>query len=194
MENNDPAQGRITFKGLKGTKVYGADGELFGHIDDLELNRATLNPTHLIIHKGLFGEYLRINLKYIDSLDEDGVKLWISPVKELIGARVLDKNGTEIGLVREAERNPDGDLEYVRVEVRLIEKTNKEDFVETIVIPMMPFEDMSLSLSPMDDGTILPKIRFDTRDVLIRSDDIISLHKGRIVLRKDKEEYLGSHK
>ncbi len=192
MVEDKPGDGKITFKQLRGVNVYGADGELFGHIHDLEMTRSTLNPTHLIIHKGFFQEHIRINLKYIDHMDDEGVKLWISPIKDLIGARVLDRKGNDMGVVKEAERNKDGDIEYIQIESRFIKKVGEKDTVETYIVPVMPFDDMTLSIppTPVDDGTLATRVELETRDILVRTEDILSIHKDRLVLRKLKEDYV----
>ncbi|MFW6176717.1 MAG: PRC-barrel domain-containing protein, partial [Thermoplasmatota archaeon] len=75
-EKEDIQNGRTTFNSIKGTKVFDADGEVFGHVSDIVINQSTLNPTKLIIHKGFFGEYLRVNLKYIDKINPDAIHLW----------------------------------------------------------------------------------------------------------------------
>ncbi len=192
MVDDETADGRTTFRKLRGTKVYGSGGELFGHVSDIEINRSTLNPTHLIIHKGFFGERLRVNMKYIDRMDDDGIKLWISPIKDLIGTRVFDRKGTDMGVIKEAERNKDGDIEYIRVEVRFIKKVSDEDSVETYIVPVMPFDDMNISIppTPLDDGTLATRVELETGTVLVKTEDILSVHKDRIILRKAKEEYV----
>lgn len=185
--------GRTTFNNLKGTKVYDLDGELFGHVSDIEINRTTLNPTSLIIHKGFFGEYLKINLKYVDKITSDRIDLWISPVKNLVGTRVLDSGKTEIGTVKEAEKDKNGDLEYIRVEARIIRTRDEDGELESYTIPMMSFEDMSIALptSPMEEGPIATYMDVETKDIIIDSEEIISVHKDKIVLSGKKEEYIG---
>ena len=185
--------GRTTFNNLKGTKVYDADGELFGHVSDIEINRTTLNPTSLIIHKGFFGEYLEINLKYVEKITSDRIDLWISPVKNLVGTRVLDSEKTEIGYVKEAEKDKNGDLEYIRVEARIIRTRDEDGELESYTVPMMSFEDMSIALptSPMEEGPIATYMDVETKDIIIDSEDIVSAHKDKIILSGKKEEYIG---
>lgn len=185
--------GRTTFNNLKGTKVYDADGELFGHVSDIEINRTTLNPTSLIIHKGFFGEYLEINLKYVEKITSDRIDLWISPVKNLVGTRVLDSEKTEIGNVKEAEKDKNGDLEYIRVEARIIRTRDEDGELESYTVPMMSFEDMSIALptSPMEEGPIATYMDVETKDIIIDSEDIVSAHKDKIILSGKKEEYIG---
>lgn len=183
--------GRTTFKTLRGAKVYDADGEEFGHVSDIEMNLTTLNPTHLIIHKGFFGEYLRINMKYIDEVKRDKIRLWISPVKNLVGARVVDRGGTDIGRVLEAEKDKDGHLEYIRVETRIIETRDEEEELDRYIAPTMPFQDMSVTLptSPLEEGPVPTQFDLNTEEIVIKTEDISDVHKEKIVLRKAKEYY-----
>ncbi len=190
MVKNRP--GRTTFKELKGTKVYSADGEHFGHVNDLELNRSTLNPTHLIVHKGFFGGCIRVNLKYVENITPKGIKLWISPVTELVGAKVMDVDGKEMGVVKEAEKNVKGNLEYIRVEARIITKVGERECLETYIIPIMPFDDMNLSIpvGTLEEGTIASPVDVKVVNLKVNAEEIISVHKDLIVLGKKKEEYL----
>ncbi len=192
MVKNEPGSGRTTFRRLKGTKVYGANGEPFGHVTDLEMNRSTLNPTHLIVHKGFFGGTVRVNLKYVESITSQAIRLWISPVEELVGAKVKDSAGKDMGVVREAEMNAEGNLEYVRVEARVITRTEHRECTDSYIIPVMPYDDMSLSIPPgvLDDGTIISPVEVKVLDMMVDAKEIVSLHKDVIVLGKRKEDYL----
>ncbi len=188
--------GKTTFNRIKGIKVYDAEGELFGHVDDIEINRSTMTPTHLVIHKGFFGEYFRINIRYIDKIREDKITLWISPIKNLIGATVTDSRGTDIGTVKHAVKGRDGKLEYVRVNVRIV-KTRKEDHeLNRYIVPMMPFEDMSLSLpsGPVEGESATTSVDLITQQITVRVNEIRDIHKDRIVLKRRKEEYLSEEK
>ncbi len=183
--------GRTTFSELKGLKVFDADGEKFGHVSDIELNQATLSPTHLIIHKGFFGEYVKVNMKYIEKIEPREIHLWISPMKKLKGYRVFDSEGTEFGKVEEAEKDKNGDLEYLRVSARFIKTMDEEEDLDTYIAPMMPFEDMSLTLptSPLEEGPIATQFRLQTRDVFVYAEDVMSVHEDKIILNKNKEFY-----
>ncbi len=186
------SDGRTTFSRIKGTKVYDAEGDVFGHVSDIELNQATLNPTHLIVHKGFFGEYVKINLKYIDSISRDKIQLWISPVKNLVGTRVFDSEGTEMGIVREAEKGKDSNLEYIRVETRFLRTRDEEEELETYIAPMIPFEDMSITLpsAPIEGGSMATHLDLNVEEIIVYTEDIISVHKDRVILAKKKEDYI----
>lgn len=186
------SDGRTTFSRIKGTKVYDAEGDVFGHVSDIELNQATLNPTHLIVHKGFFGEYVKINLKYIDSISRDKIQLWISPVKNLVGTRVFDSEGTEMGIVREAEKGKDSNLEYIRVETRFLRTRDEEEELETYIAPMIPFEDMSITLpsAPIEGGSMATHLDLNVEEIIVHAEDIISVHKDRVILAKKKEDYI----
>ncbi len=186
------SDGRTTFNDIKGTKVYDAEGEVLGHVEDIEINRTTLNPTKLIIHKGFFGRYLRINLKYVEKITRDSIHLWISPAENLEGARVLDKEGEEIGKVTEAQKSKEGDLEYIKAETSLIQTRNGDDKMDTYTIPMTSFEDMSISLPPAsyEDESIPTHLDVNKKALYLEADEIIDVGKGCIRLRKDKEKYL----
>ncbi len=188
-ENED---GRTTFNQIKGMKVYDADGEKIGHVSDVEINQATLNPTKLMIHKGFFGEYLRVNLKYIDKVTRDGIYLWISPARNLVGYQVLDVDGTEMGEVREAEKDQDGNLEYIRVETRIIRTREEDEELEAYALPSMSFEDMSITLpaSPMDEGPIATHLDVKTEEIYVNSEDIVDVGKDCIRLKGKKERYM----
>ena len=191
-KKEDLQNGRTTFNSIKGTKVYDADGEVFGHVSDIEINQTTLNPTKLVIHKGFFGEYLRVNLKYVDKITTDSIRLWISPAKNLIGAKVLDSEGTDIGVVREAEKDKQGDLEYIRVESKILRTMDEDEQIEAYTVPMMSFDDMSITLptSPLEEGPIATHIDVNREDIYIESEDIVDVGKDCIKLSKKKEEYI----
>lgn len=191
-KKEDLQNGRTTFNSIKGTKVYDADEEVFGHVSDIEINRTTLNPTKLIIHKGFFGEYLRVNLKYVDKITPNSIRLWISPAKNLVGAKVLDSEGTDIGVVREAEKDKQGDLEYIRVESKILRTMDEDEQIEAYTVPMMSFDDMSITLptSPLEEGPIATHIDVNRVDIYIESEDIVDVGKDCIKLSKKKEEYI----
>ncbi|MGM0509982.1 MAG: PRC-barrel domain-containing protein [Thermoplasmatota archaeon] len=183
--------GRTTFTELRGMKVYDADGEFFGRVSDIELNQATLNPTHLIIHKGFFGEYVKVNMKYIEKITRSEINLWISPMRKLKGYRVFDSEGTEFGRVEEAEKDRNGDLEYLRVSARFIKTLDEEEELETYIAPMMPFEDMSLTMpsTPMEEGPMGTHFNLRTEDVFVYAEDVLSVHEDKIILNKKKDFY-----
>ncbi len=187
-----PADGRTTFNDIKGTKVYDANGEELGHVDDIEINRTTLNPTKLIIHKGFFGRYLRINLKYVDKITRDSIQLWISPAENLEGARVLDIDDNEIGTVTEAQRGKDGDLEYIKAATGLIQTRNGEDKMDTYTIPVTSLEDMSISLPPtsFEGEPVATHLDVNKETVYIEADEIVDVGKDCIRLSGNKKKYL----
>ncbi len=184
-------EGRIFFSRFKGIDVIDAEGNRFGHVDDIEMNKTTLTPTHLLIHKGFFGEHFRINMKYIDRVVSDKIILWISPIKTLMGTIVTDSKGNDIGTVKHAVKNQEGKLEYLIVEARIIRKRKEDREVDRFIVPMMPFEDISLTLpSAMGDSSISLYYDLRTGEITVMPDDIESVHKDRIVLARSKEEYL----
>ncbi|MFW6041062.1 MAG: PRC-barrel domain-containing protein [Thermoplasmatota archaeon] len=184
--------GRTTFNEMKGTKVYDSEGTLFGHVSDIEINLTTLNPTNLIIHKGFFGEYIKINLKYIEKITPNEIKLWISPAKRLEGSRVVDCEGNEIGEVKEAEKDRDGNLEYIRVEARIIRTKNERGEFNTYAVPITSFEDMSLAVptAHIEEGSIAGYMDIGTRKITIDAKDIVKVYEDKIVLSCKKEEYI----
>ncbi|MFP4001471.1 MAG: PRC-barrel domain-containing protein [Candidatus Natronoplasma sp.] len=191
-EKNGSQEGRTTFNKLRGMDVYDSEGESFGHVHDIEINKTTLNPTKLIIHKGFFGEYMRINLKYIDKITEDSIHLWISPAQNLIGTKVIDSKGDEMGEVKEAERSKEGGLEYIKLETRVIRtKDDDERPIETYTVPMLSFEDMSVTLpAPLERGDMATKMDMNREMIYIEADEIIDVGKDCIRLKKKKEKYV----
>ncbi len=187
------SDGRTTFNDIKGTNVYDADGEEVGRVSDIEINLTTLNPTRLIIHKGFFGRYLRINLKYVEKITRDSIHLWISPAKNLVGTRILDIEANEIGRVEEAHVRKDGSLEYVKAVTSVIQTTNDEDKGDTFMVPMSAFEDMSVSLPPtaFEEEPIPTHVALNKKIIHIGADEIIDVGKDCIRLRGKKEKYLG---
>ncbi|MFO8110127.1 MAG: PRC-barrel domain-containing protein [Thermoplasmata archaeon] len=184
--------GRTTFNKIKGIKVYDAGGELFGHVDDIEINMSTMIPTHLIIHKGFFGGCFRVNIRYVDKIEQDKISLWISTIKNLVGTKVTDSVGTDIGTVKQAVKGKDGKLEYIQVNVRIVE-TGKRDYeLNRYIVPMMPFEDFSLSLpaGSLEDEGVAKNVDLLTEEISLGADEIRDIHKDRIVLKKRKEGYL----
>ncbi|MFP3871388.1 MAG: PRC-barrel domain-containing protein [Candidatus Natronoplasma sp.] len=193
-KGDSSADGRTTFNNLRGTKVYDADGEEMGRVSDIEVNQTTLNPTRLIIHKGFFGKYLRINLKYVEKIARDSIHLWITPAKNLVGTRVLDIEGMEIGRVEEAQRGKDGSLEYIKLVTSLIQTRNGEDKMDTYSVPMVSFEDMSISLPPasFEEEPIPTHIDVNKKTIYIEADEIIDVGKDCIRLKNKTKKYLES--
>ncbi len=189
----DVEDGRTTFNKLKGMKVYDADGKVFGHVSDIEINKSTLSPTKLVIHKGFFGEYLRINLKYIEKIARDAIHLWISPIKNLVGAKVLDSEGEEIGEVKEAEKGKDGELEYIRMETKVIRTRNEyEEEIDSYTVPMLSFEDMSVTLPtpPLEEDSVATSMDLNQEDIYIEAEEITDVGRDCIKLKKEREEYI----
>lgn len=191
-EGEEQSDGRTTFSKIRGTKVYDADGEKFGHVSDVEMNRSTLNPTHLIVHKGFFGEYLRVNLKYVEKITPDEIRLWISPAKNLVGMRVLDAESNEVGVVKEAEKDRDGDLEYVRADVRVLMTKEEGEKLNKYMVPTMPMDDMSISFqaTPLEEGPMSPQIELFTEEIYIDAEDIVNVGKDCIKISMTKDELL----
>lgn len=187
-----PSDGRTTFSELKGTKVYDGEGKVFGHVSDIEINQSTLNPTCLIIHKGFFGDYLRIDLKYVEKITPSKITLWISPEKNLVGTRVIDSNEKDIGRVVEAEKDRNGDLEYIRVEMSILQTEGEEGEKEDHPLPIMSFDDMTVAFptSPLDEGPVSANLDLRREDVIIDAEDIIGVRKDKIFLSKEKESYI----
>ncbi len=186
------SEGRTTFNEIKGMKVYDSDGEPFGHVDDVEINKSTLNPTRLIIHKGLFGEYMRINLKYIEKITSKAIYLWISPAKNLVGFKVIDIEGENVGKVTEAGKNKDGSLEYIRVETKVIRTKDKEERdLDSFAVPMLSFEDMSVTLpTTFDEEELAARIEMNKENIYIEADEVIDVGKDCVRVKKTKEEYI----
>lgn len=191
-EDNGSEEGRTTFNKLRGMDVYDSDDGSFGHVHDIEINKSTLNPTKLIIHKGFFGEYMRVDLKYIEKITDNSIHLWISPAKNLIGTNVIDSHGDEMGEVKEAEKAKEGGLEYIKVETRVIRtKDDDEEQLETYTVPMLSFEDMSVSLpAPVEEGSVATSMDMNIETIHIESDEIIDVGKDCVRLKKRKEEYI----
>ncbi|MGM0404680.1 MAG: PRC-barrel domain-containing protein [Thermoplasmatota archaeon] len=185
-------EGKTTFNKIKGTHVYDAEGEHFGHVDDIEINTTTLSPTSLLIHKGFFGEYFKIDLKYIDKITPDRIYLWICPERNLMDTKVVDCEDTEIGRVVEAEKDKDGDLEYIRIRAKVLRTRDDQGEIERYAVPMMSFEDMTISLptSHLEEGPVPSYMDVKTKDIKIDADDIESVEEDKIVLSKKKEEYI----
>ena len=192
MKKLSNKEGKTTFKEILGTHVYDAMGEHFGHVDDIEINKTTLSPTGLIIHKGFFGEYFKIDLKYIDKITSDKIYLWICPEKNLLDTKVVDCEEVEIGRVVEAEKDKEGDLEYIRVRAKILKTRDDEGEIERYAVPMMSFEDMTITLptSPIEEGHAPSYMDVETRDINIDSDEIETVEEARVVLSKKKEEYI----
>lgn len=184
--------GRTSFGRLKGTKVYDSEGNVFGHVSDIEINRSTLSPTCLIIHKGFFGDYLRIDLKYVAKITTSKITLWISPEKNLVGTRVIDSEEKDIGRVVEAEKDRNGDLEYIRVEMSILQTEGVEGKKEDHPLPIMSFDDMTVAFptSPLDEGPVTTNLDVRREEVVIDAENIVTVRKDKIYLSKEKESYI----
>ena len=135
---------------------------------------------------------MRVDLKYIEKITRDSIHLWISPAKNLIGTRVVDSEGDEMGEVKDAEKDKDGELAYIMVETRVIRtKDDDEESVETYTVPMLSFEDMSVTLpTPLEDGSVATRIEMDHEKICIEAEDITDVGKDCIKLKKKKEDYV----
>lgn len=87
-----------------GKKVLASDGSQIGVVDRVLMDPQMLDVRYIGVKKGLFSVDYYISRGYIDRLTEEGAILNIVPVEEFKGKKVFDKNGFEIGLVKDVNR------------------------------------------------------------------------------------------
>ena len=99
-----PIDKSIPVEQIMGKKVLSKEGKDIGIIDNIFVNPDDLNVEALSVKKGMFSEDYCIGSDYLDKITEDGALLKINPSKEIEGKKVFDKDGKEIGKVKEIKR------------------------------------------------------------------------------------------
>lgn len=113
-----------------GKDVYSKSGEYLGKVKELNLNNAKVEGATI---SGRVSFY--VDKEYFDLNNEDVIIMNIDPVVTHIGKKVFDKEGKDLGYVRDLER-----------------KTNSNSFISLIVSKSIigkklyiPKEDISVS-------------------------------------------------
>ena len=99
-----PMEQTVSFKELFGKKVISKNGEKIGRVDNIYIHPFKLTVEAIKINKGFFGNDYYVGKEYISSLSRESVLLAVTPIKELIGKKVFDSAGHQVGKVKKVAR------------------------------------------------------------------------------------------
>ncbi len=86
---------------VKGKKVLANNGREIGSIKKVLIGTKSLQLEGLLVERGFFSPNLLIGREYIETLNERGAILKITPVTEYRGLKVFDADGKQIGRIRD---------------------------------------------------------------------------------------------
>ena len=97
-------EGTVNANDIKGTRVLTNQGKEIGKVAELRLDPQELHLAGILIKRGLIEEDLFVGSEYIKGISDKGVVLKMTPYTELVGMKVFDINGKEIGKVKQVNR------------------------------------------------------------------------------------------
>jgi sporulation protein YlmC with PRC-barrel domain len=87
-------------KAIIGNKVFTKNGGEIGVVKELYINRNTLSIEGITVYKSPFKYDHYIGKEYIENFGTDGIILNIVPLEEMMGKKVIDSSGYEVGKVK----------------------------------------------------------------------------------------------
>jgi sporulation protein YlmC with PRC-barrel domain len=94
----------VVDQSLLGSIVLSKNGEKIGFLDAIFIDPKEFKVKAIQVNKGLLKYEHYIGRKYIDKLGPDNIILNILPLEDLIGKRVYDSKGKDIGKVINSEK------------------------------------------------------------------------------------------
>lgn len=84
--------------------VYSKNDKLLGYVKEVHTHPIKLTIEGIKTSSSIFSQDKYIGKNYIDMISERGVILNIDPIVDLVGFRVMDSKGKDIGKVKEVLR------------------------------------------------------------------------------------------
>ncbi len=101
-------QGDVNMVGLNdllGHKVLAKDGHKLGTVKNVQIDPEEFTVEGITIGHGLFHHDDFVGKDYIERFTDEAVILKINPVNELVGLKVVDSSGREVGSVKKVRRS-----------------------------------------------------------------------------------------
>ncbi len=93
----------ITSEDILGKNVIDSEGSIVGVAEKVFIDKKTLDFIGVSVDKGLFKKGVVIGKDYLDRIEEHALFLKTSIMFELKGLKVFDKNGKEVGKIKEVK-------------------------------------------------------------------------------------------
>jgi sporulation protein YlmC with PRC-barrel domain len=90
----------IVDRAIIGRKVFAKTGEEIGVVKELFINPKNFSVKAINVYKGPFKFEHYIGREYIENFGTDGIILNIIPLEDIVGKKVIDSDGREIGKVK----------------------------------------------------------------------------------------------
>ncbi len=95
-----PIDDIVVDKAIIGSKVFAKTGEEIGVVKELFIDRKNLSVKAINVYKGAFKFEHYISKEYIENFGPEGIILNIMPLENVVGKKVVDNAGREIGKVK----------------------------------------------------------------------------------------------
>lgn len=94
----------VVDRSLLGANVFAKNGEKIGFLDAIFVDPEEFCIRAIQVNKGLLKYNHYIGSNYIDKLGPDGIILNILPLEELIGKKVYDDKGKDVGNIVDTKK------------------------------------------------------------------------------------------
>lgn len=120
-KGKDPSQ-MDSFRSWIGKKVISKSGDIIGKVQDFRFSKSTI--AGIVVMKNI--SRLFIGNEFISAVSADAVMLSIDPVTMLVGKKVFDANGKEMGKVaRLVRKGSSNSFEAVIIKKKIYSKGMK---------------------------------------------------------------------
>jgi sporulation protein YlmC with PRC-barrel domain len=102
--NEKDMENIVVDQSLLGSNVFAKNGEKIGFLDAIFVDPEELCIKAIQVNKGLLKYDHYIGSNYIEKVGPDGVILNILPLEDLIGKKVYDSGGKDVGKVVDAKK------------------------------------------------------------------------------------------
>jgi sporulation protein YlmC with PRC-barrel domain len=89
-------------------KVFSKEGEKIGRVKQIIFNKEIIEG--IIVAKSLFFRKIFIDMEYVDKFTSDSVLLNINPLILIVGKRVFDNDGKDLGKVKKVIRKSNANV------------------------------------------------------------------------------------
>src|SRR3989344_4668104 len=97
-------EGTVNAEDVKGSKVLTNQGKEIEKVVELRIDQDNFSLAGILVRRGIITEDLFVGSEYIKGISTEGIVLKMTPYTELVGMKVFDAHGKEIGKVKEVNR------------------------------------------------------------------------------------------
>ena len=105
MHLNSGIEGSLNAQEIVGRRVLSNQGKEIGKVSEIRIDPENFRIVGIRINRGLLDDDLFLGSEYIKGFSKDGVLLKTTPFTELIGMKVFDVHGKEVGTVKGVHRS-----------------------------------------------------------------------------------------